>query len=62
MGCEPSGGSLESLVDERARANGLLGHGADRALARSAERAVDDHLAQGALEDRELLIIELRDE
>ena len=32
MGCEPSGASLESLVDERARANGLLGHGADRAL------------------------------
>jgi hypothetical protein len=33
-----------------------------RALARSAERAVDDHFAQGALERRELLIIELRDE
>jgi hypothetical protein len=33
-----------------------------RALARSAERAVDDQFAQGALEDRELLIIELRDE
>jgi hypothetical protein len=35
---------------------------AERALARSAERAVDDHFAQCALEDRELLIIELRDE
>jgi hypothetical protein len=35
---------------------------AEASLARSTERAVDDHLAQGALEDRELLIIELRDE
>jgi hypothetical protein len=31
-------------------------------LARSAERAVEDHFAQGALEDRELVIVELLDE
>ena len=29
---------------------------------RSAERAVDDHFAQGALKDRELLVVQLFDE